>query len=150
MEQFFENIGIIVFIAVIVMSVIFNTVSAKIKEAAAAAERSRDYQKKPHKFNPFSSESPEEFFERVREEDQSSKKLKLNSKHKKKTPPRPLQNQTSINHYEEPAHDIGSSSKTTKTAAVKSSNKIDITDKKALRKAIIINEVLSQPKAYDL
>ena len=147
MEQIFENIGIIVFIAVIVMSVVFNTVSAKIKEAAAAAERSRDYQKKTHKFNPLSSESPEEFFERVRKEESSSKKLKLNSKHKKKTPPLPLRDQTN---FEKPVHNVDRSAKVTKKDAVNQNNKIDITDKKALRKAIIINEVLSQPKAYDL
>ena len=151
MDQIMENIGIIVFIAVIVISVLFNTVNAKLKEAAAAAERSRDYQKKPHKFNPFSSESPEEFFERVRQEERASQKLKLNKKHQMQKKPVPLQALPEPEkQYTESRRSVNQQSETIKKTSLRRANKIDITDKNALRKAIIINEVLSPPKAYDM
>ena len=151
MNDLIENIGLIVFIVVVVFSIIFNAVGAKIKEAAAAAERSRDYQKKPHKFNPYGAESPEEFFDRVRQEEKPAQKLKLNQKHQLqnndayKEPPK-----NEYIHFEE-AHPVVDETKVLKNKSkAKNTIKIDIKDKGSLRKAIIINEVLNPPKAYEL
>jgi len=151
MSQVIDNIGLIIFVAVIVLSFVFNVLGAKLKEAAARAERSRDYQKKPQKFNPFGGESPEEFFDRIRQEDKPSPKLKLNEKHRnqKNTLVEESQN-LPFSNIKEIENIVDTPAKTIVKKARIKHNKIDITDKKALRKAIIINEVLNPPKAYDL
>jgi len=144
-----DNIFWIVFIGFIVMSAVFNAVGAKLKQAAAAAEKSRGYQKGPKKFNPFSGETPEEFFVRVQQEENSGKKLKLSKKHKKEAEI-PFQEPENTNtlQFENPNFVVSDVPRITQKTNKKIRNKINAKDKSALRKATIINEVLAPPKAY--
>ena len=151
MSQVMDNIFWIVFIGFIIMSAVFNAVGAKLKQAAEAAEKTRDYQKGPKKFNPFGGESPEEFFDRVKKEEGSKKKLKLKDQGRlsqnipENKPPQMAK-------YESPETDVivESVKRTTRKKRKKATNKINMRDKSSIRKAIIINEVLNPPKAYKL
>lgn len=151
MSQLMDNIFWIVFIGFIIMSAIFNAVGAKLKQAADAAEKSRDYQKGPKKFNPFGGETPEEFFDRVKREEGSKKKLKLKDEGRVLGNRQELKPQKIANYEPHETEVIVESvKKTTSTKRKKTTNRINMRDKSSIRKAIIINEVLNPPKAYKL
>lgn len=151
MSQLMDNIFWIVFIGFIIMSAIFNAVGAKLKQAADAAEKSRDYQKGPKKFNPFGGETPEEFFDRVKREEGSKKKLKLKDEGRVLGNRQELKPQKIANYEPHETEVIVESvKKTTRAKRKKTTNRINMRDKSSIRKAIIINEVLNPPKAYKL
>ena len=151
MDALLNNLGWIIFIGFIILSVIFNSVGEKLKKASEAADRSRDYQKSPHKFNPLGGESAEDFFARMKTEQQKeSKKLRLKPKHQIREENLPSEHlRQAYEPVQEQVYEPEIEVPKVSSKSNKPKQKVDITDKKSLRKAIIINEVLSHPKAYE-
>lgn len=152
MEFLFDNIGMILFIGFIIMSAVFNSVGSIIKKAAEAADKSKSYQSAPHKFNPNDGESAEDFFNKMQEKQtKPAKKLKLSSKPKINETDLPSEKKKEDAYkFEAPDRDNVESIPTTTKKFNNAINRINRKDKDAIRKAIIINEVLGRPKAYEL
>lgn len=133
------------------MSIVFNSIGTILKKAAEAAERSKTYQNKPAKFNPLGGESAEEFFSRMEEEQSKpAKKLRLNAKHQESPPiVSPAPKKESKYEFKAPQHDEVETLPETTKKSRKVKHRINPKDKKTLRKAIIVNEVLGRPKAYE-
>ncbi|MCM8542171.1 MAG: hypothetical protein NE328_18015 [Lentisphaeraceae bacterium] len=132
------------------MSFIFNSVGSILKKAAEAAERSNTHQKKPQRRSPLGGESPEDFFARMQaEQSKPAKKLRLNPQHQESNPePVYAIKKEPAYEFKAPDRDNVESIPTTTIKSTKVLHRVNAKDKKALRKAIVINEVLGRPKAF--
>lgn len=141
--QFPDSILWLVVIFFIVINAIFNALKAKFEKSSSRPPKQSKSSKRPQ---PFRDERRDDFFARLEQEKSADKKLKVNEKELSIPLGEPeKRHDFQHNQLADVVHQVP---EITQKNSRKIHHRIDRKDRKALRKAIVINEVLARPKAY--